>query len=353
MAKTVSIPSHIVTSGDDIYFYNLVYNTSLGSFARVDNNIVVSDITISEVKSILDVSTYALSGLCTTPSKNPYSYFKPNGSAPYSLGDYAGYNLYAKAPTYFASRPSTAEIDIVPVGANYKIETNTLLRRGEMLPIYSGDANGWTDLKVDFVLYETSGAFLGPLCTSTHITGVDVIQMRNSTQVDSSILLVPNETKKYRLFTYASYTNGLGGNPQHIEDTYLTTDISAYGIIPWSLQYKFTSWAVMEPLNGATQYSIKVWNDATGPRNVETFEGYFRTTYWYYESPDGYPTKSYSNGAAAGATLFPNASEGSGTTVTMIFDNPVTTKDTGHERNILVEYQETGGAWHTLFEHTY
>ena len=59
-----------------------------------------TNISFTLVRTTIGESTWTLSGLCSSSLVNDYSYYKPNGSSPYKLGDFRWYCHGALGGTY-------------------------------------------------------------------------------------------------------------------------------------------------------------------------------------------------------------------------------------------------------------
>ena len=87
-------------------------NTLSGSYVLINgygypNSIGGSNISVSAIKSILGESSNTVQGLCTSSHINQYSPHRPNGSAPYRLGDFRYYTHTAQGGVNFVTSANT------------------------------------------------------------------------------------------------------------------------------------------------------------------------------------------------------------------------------------------------------
>lgn len=110
------------------------YDVSEGTFD-------VSNITMTEIRDVLGESTHKLSELCQSPNINQWALFKPDGSSPYSMGDFGGYNHTANPTTYFYEEPKdgTYPINYSSSEDSYSVGFGYILKRGELPPTGSKD----------------------------------------------------------------------------------------------------------------------------------------------------------------------------------------------------------------------
>jgi len=220
MAKTLAIPSHIVTSGDADHYYNLVLSTAIGDISRSSNNIVVSNNTLNDIKAALGLSANDIQTLSRSSAINLSSYYRPNKAAPDTFDEFVGYNHYAKPATYIAAKyTETQDLNITSDG---KINFSVTMRRGERLPMESS-AGYWSGMKVKFELLNNSTL---AVLQTVEVADVDVDTMRNSTTVSCQFIGISNATTLYKV-KVSSYYMLNEVDTQLIEDGTYTENINA------------------------------------------------------------------------------------------------------------------------------
>lgn len=356
MAKIVSIPSHIISSSDDTYYFNLVNNapTKVGTVTRNGNNMEVVNISLNQLKTLLGGTTFSLSDICRLASVNQYSYYKPNGVSPYRMGDFAGYNHLAKPSTYFAERVSTVSVLVDSSGGIYTINLSPLLsvilRRGELPPSYAGGGEiSWDDIDIHFELRANGAGDGGTIIDENIVEGVSVPTMQSSGSGDQypGSFIVSNGDAIYKLNIRPYY---MYNGPQAIEDSPVIVTITAAGFYVVDIAWYPT--LITEPAVSAISYSLLVWNNIPNNGNSETYAGKFRCVYTY--NTDEFTEQTRTGETSGDITLSPGGTQGTGVTASMIFDYPVGAVDTAWPRTMTVYYEnDTHTGWIELIARMY
>lgn len=328
-AKIVPIPAHIVSSGDDTGYYNIVndVNNRIGDISRSGNNMLISNIRLSRIRTVIGGSSYNLGSLLSSSTINTNSFYRTNKASPHGVSEMAGYNHLAKPSTYFASNPNTLSSDILEDGSNFKITISTQLRRGERIPAYGGYVASWNNIKIVLRVYEKSGLIQGALLQTRTVTGVNVTRMFSSA-INSIDVPMPNTTTEYWLDIKAYYTYNT--TDREIEDSIravlTTTRIYDYSLI--------SSGTLVRPFEQAQTYSFDVKNNAPETSNSKSYIGQFRVKFTYYFSSDA---TSLSNSYALSSydvSVSPQQTK----SVTCTFDPQVTDVDELRAMSITVYY---------------
>lgn len=342
MAKTVAIPDYILSLGSAAVtsYYNLVVASGIGTTTHVGDNLIVSTIKLSQIKTALGLTTNSIKVLCESANVNTYSKFKPNGSSPYKMGDFAGYNHYAKAPTYFASRPTSDEIYLINEDGDFRVTAK--LRRGEGL--HGGSELYWANMTVVFELIVGTG--LPTILSTQTITGVNVTDMYSSTIVESGYFTVPNDTELYRMRISAYYT--LGGATVEIEDPHLyypltVIEYTAPLPVTYLLDMADLHGHYIEPTEGTNLFIPNILNDGD-----LAFNGQIRCDYEYYNEES---TLCHWNGQTSGNVSIPAHSTGVAVSLTA-GGGAIGIVDETQNRTIIMEYY-SDGIWYQFFSYTY
>lgn len=150
MGKIVNVPAEAVR-----YNHNTAYfNSPIGQISNVTGDpytFEVSNIKVSEVRAALGENTYKISELCTSSKINPYALFRPSGSPPYKLSDFAGYNHGAVATTDYYSIPGPYSW----TGGGNKLVV-TLITTGERPPV---SPKSWDRVRVKLYVPATGNVY--------------------------------------------------------------------------------------------------------------------------------------------------------------------------------------------------
>lgn len=219
-SKTIAIPSHIIAAGMDGNYFTNVYNTGVGaSITHVGNNMVISDISVTNVRNVLGIFPTQISDLCLSTTINQHSYYKPNGSPPYRLGDFAGYNEDARPTTYFYNKSVTTWT--ATKTSSYVIAMGFDLRCGEIPPAGS---RSWSYVRIKVVINDTLNSrtltFYSPLQAVSYSMSSFIASYTDSSNV--SIQGTATITAEYMDSTNTvKYSD--------IEDTYPTVTVNIAG----------------------------------------------------------------------------------------------------------------------------
>lgn len=351
-AKTVAIPSHITNAYDKTGYYNLVYDTGLGTISRSTDNMLVSDISTTVVRNVLAEDNNSVSDLCQSANINTYSYYKPASAGGWGLGELAGYNENAKPPTYFAGRPPNdplipVDVYIEPDGSDWKIHVDCILRRGEGIPTYTDSADDWADIDVTFSLRSLTGGGGGLELTSATVTGTSVTRMFSSTMVtayfvDEGTFTVTNTDTDYRLQVHAYY--GDGTTP--IEDSSLYYYITAKEYVP-ATPPTYTL-GVYEKVAG-TPFPMPQTGSGYIPSiycvSTSGYTGGIKVQFDYYP-PDGSLTTWY---GTCNSVWIEGDTDNSSATVVEVEDDGGTIGDIDTTKDRVVRFYYYGWSW-VLFE---
>lgn len=282
-AKTVPIPQHIIDSSDDLSYFNLVNYVTyrIGDITRSGNNMLISNIRLTRLRTVLEETSYNLSTILTSDNINLNSYYRSSKTAPHGMGEMAGYNHLAKPSTYFAAKFTTKTLNIEEDGANWKVTCPTELRRGERPPAYGGYVASWYGIKIVAKLYakpSSAPPLEEDLLQTVTVTGVNVARMFSST-INNLSIPVDNVSDDYWLRISAYYT-------------YLTSDLSIgdsiYATLTTIQRYPFdiiSVGTILAPLL-SDQYTFQVKNDIPDYGNSERYIGQFRVKFTYYYGTD-------------------------------------------------------------------
>ena len=331
-AKIVPIPAHIVSSRDDTGYYNIVndVNNRIGNISRSGNNMLISNIRLTRIRTVLEETSYNLSTILTSDNINLNSYYRSSKTAPHGMGEMAGYNHLAQPPTYFAAHFTTKTLNIAEDGSNWKVTCPTELRRGERFPAYSGNKLSWDDIKIVAKLYKKPSSappLEGDLLQTITVTGVDVTRMFSST-INNISIPVDNVSDDYWLYINAYYT-------------YLTSDLSIGDSIRATLttvkRYPYdiiSGGTLLLPFQTAEIYGFNVKNDAPDTGNSERYVGQFRVKFTYYFNADATVMSNSYGTSSYGIGIYPQDTE----SITCTFDSQLSGYDTERARSITVYY---------------
>lgn len=124
--------------------YNTM-NNDIGTIVAIDElnrTFDVSNISISLVRNVIGASVSTVGGLCTSSRVNQWALFRPSGSAPYKLGDFAGYNHQANPTTYIMVQLASGEYEIYRMPSSpytTSVSFGLILKKGERPPTPSRD----------------------------------------------------------------------------------------------------------------------------------------------------------------------------------------------------------------------
>lgn len=368
MTKTVAIPSHITGTVAQDNYYNLVYNggNCTGTLTKSYPDILVSDITTTKIQDVIGSSSHAVSTLCTA-TINENSYYKPDHSSPYNMGDFACYNPNAKPPTYYASHPAYDPDSPIEVyledagGGDYKIRVDCSLRRGDLVPTHGNGASDWSNINVIFSLRTLAGGGGGTELSATTVTGVSVTSYTYNTPVVAYIydnsgtsFDIDNEDQSYRLRITAQYANG---TDETIEDGVLNYYVYASEYVPatppsWSLNMyeRPVGTLGLAPVTGSG------WGTAVYNASAGAYYGELKAQFAYYIYPDGYPTVTTWYGTAVGCYIPENTTNDAMSVTTVQFVNDsgnILDIDTGTGRQTVRVYYFNGTDWINFATYTY
>jgi hypothetical protein len=358
MPKTVAIPAHITDSSDKTGYYNLVQETGLAGISRNGDDMLISNITTPIIRNILGEDNVDIIQLCQSANINPYSFYKPNGSAPYSFGDFAGYDKNAMPPTYYASHPTIDAVQIQEITSGvYGIQISTILRRGEALPLYNPAVDSWNNIKVVFQLREATGGGGGLLLATSTIENINVLKMFSSTLVTSDWLTwttpapFPNATTDYRVQIHAYYT--YGGSDVAIEDGSLAYTITANEYIPaapptYDLYVYAHNGHNIEPVEETNSFGEGVYSMPSD--KDASYSGDLRCHYLYKPTDGSYPTEWI--GYAYGQYIPAGTESADAILVTMAGGSAIGLVDKTHSRYLTMEYYNSAG-WQEFYNHTF
>lgn len=339
--KTIVIPSHIINSGDDSHWFNILngYGNRIGSLAKSGNNINVSNIRLSQLMDVLGESG-SLADVLTSDNINQNSYYKTNKTGVHSMGEMAGYNHLAKPSTYFVTKwESGLELNIAPDGVDWMVTVPVELRRGEIIPSYSDNVLSWSGIKVIVKLWED--VEIDPTLYETIImTGINVSTMRNSTTVNVEIP-VTNDNETYKLEIRAYYT--YGGSDIEIEDGVLWVHLTTVERVPFSLAVQTPILAFSSP---GSSYVFNCLNDIAESGNAEPYIENFRVVCTGYFGVDPETADTF-YGYSPVVSIYAQETE----EVTATFDPEIRSDlDTALEYSITIYYDSGGDTWVQLYQ---
>ena len=234
MSKLVTIPigsPYIPQNGDIGTYSNYIANEGL-PFASVIRTFEINDITITRIRQVLGNPVDAqgnpitdVSLLCSHANINMWALFRPNKVSPFKIGDFAGYNHTAGAPTHFIGKTTsmTFNLDI-----NKKFAIPFLLNRGERPPSWTDPATMWEWVKVSVATVS------GDLYVNTYkVASVYGESVGNTTP--QHIIEITPPANDYYLFTIsviAHYVETGYANIKQIEDSHpnITITVTPYFI---------------------------------------------------------------------------------------------------------------------------
>lgn len=293
MRKIVAIPAHIVNSGDADHWFNIVNGSTnrIGTIFRSSNNMQVYNIRKSQIKNILGESADNLIDLLTSANINANAYYKSSGSANLSMNAMAGYNHLAKPSTYYANEKWTAlTLYAQADGENYKVVLPLQLRRGEIIPAYSGNVTSWSTIKVVVKLYDDEE--IPNLLETVTTSNVNVSQMRNSTIVNVNIPIL-NADDTFKLLVESFYTHG---SENIIEDTWSQFVLTVKAIAAYNLIAPL----ILVPNYGYSTYGVNIANDG-GAAYIGQI--HIKFNFWW----DGTNVSFY--GTSDGVSIYPEGTE--------------------------------------------
>ena len=234
MSKLVTIPigsPYIPQNGDIGTYSNYVANEGL-PFASVIRTFEINDITITRIRQVLGNPVDAqgnpitdVSLLCSHANINMWALFKPNKVSPFRIGDFAGYNHTAGAPTHFIGKTTIMTFNL---NINKTFDIPFLLNRGERPPSWTNPATTWDLVKVSILTLS------GDLSVNTYKVATVYGESVGNTTPQHIISITPptNDYYSFVISVIAHYVNTGYGNEAVIEDTHpnITINVSPYFI---------------------------------------------------------------------------------------------------------------------------
>lgn len=138
----------------------------ISTMSLVDSNTIdCSNIKISGVKAVLGSSSTSISALCQSPNINKGANFRPLGTPPYNLGDFAGYNHNAYPTVFYYSEIHS------PLAATYSgsgIPISLVLAKGERSPDKDNVNYSWDRIRLEL---NTTGGLTSSLTNTVAMQG--------------------------------------------------------------------------------------------------------------------------------------------------------------------------------------
>lgn len=318
MGKLVTIPSHIIASGEGSQWYNILNGEGnrIGTLSALESN-------------QFDVINIWADQLPAREDINTHSYFRTSKTGAFSFGEMAGYNHLAKPATYFAERWTELSLNIAEDGEDYKVTLPVQLRRGEKLPNYNNNASSWGSVKLVVELW--NNAFL-ELIESVESPGINVTKMFQSEVVNVGIP-VPNLDETYKVVVKAYYTVTAD---TLIEDTSMNITLTAVALQPYALEVQTPILAFGSPSSTFTFYCK---NTASNTGNAQAYTAAFRVICkgWFGVDPE---TADSIYGLSEIIGIYPQDTE----EVTATFSSPSIPSglNTAVEYSVTIFYDSTG-----------
>lgn len=123
-----------------------------------------SNITTTKVKNVLGESSTSVGALCQSNKINKGANFRPSGTAPFNLGDFAGYNHNAYPTTFYYSFNPVVNSTYVGGG----IPISFVLAKGERPPEKDNTSCSWDRIKLEV---NVTGGLNASLSTNVAMTG--------------------------------------------------------------------------------------------------------------------------------------------------------------------------------------
>ena len=172
--------------------YNTL-NNDIGTIVAEDGlnrTFDISNISISHIRNVIGESVSTVGGLCRSSKVNQWALFRPSGSAPYKLGDFAGYNHQANPTTYIMVQLASGEFEIYrqpTTPYTTTVSFGLILKKGERPP--AGQRN-WRYIRL---VATVSGGLTGTYSFLTEATDL----------YDPSIITIPIPSNDPVTFTLA------------------------------------------------------------------------------------------------------------------------------------------------------
>lgn len=199
-----------------------------------------------QVAYVLGETDSSLAGLCTSPKVNKGANFRPLGTPPYSLDDFAGYNHNAYPVIFWYSFQNV--LDATYVGGG--IPVTLVLAKGERAPEKDNPNCSWDRIRLELTL---SGGLTASLVDNLAMTGTYL--SGSLTNAEFTIPIASNDYYNAIGVIRGFYTDPWGEKVSEIADLYKTFTIkvvptftlinidTAIGATPASymLYYRLTS----------------------------------------------------------------------------------------------------------------
>lgn len=219
--KTIPIDSPYNTMNNDI--------GTIVATDEINRTFDVSNISISDIRNVIGESVSTVGGLCSSGKVNQWALFRPSGSAPYKLGDFAGYNHQANPTTYVMVQlaSGTYEIYRQPTSPyTTTVSFGLILKKGERPPTPSRD---WRYIRL---VATVSGGLTGTYSFFTQATDA----------YDPSIITIPipsNDPVSFTLAITGHYVDDSNsyiiGPIEGVIDTVTVNAVPAYAAAPSAL----------------------------------------------------------------------------------------------------------------------
>lgn len=238
-----------------------VVNNDIGTVVAIDEvnrTFDVAGIGLYEIRDVLGESTDGLIELCTSNKINPWALFRPDGSAPYEIFDFAGYNHEAYPTTHFNTKTSTAWN--ATKASNLVIAKGFDIVKGEKPPTGS---RSWSYVRVKVVLTDTLNNR-----TLTFYSAVQAVGSSPSTFIATYTDSINGAVQGSAVVT-AEYVDSTGSIVYgEIEDTYPEISVNIGGYYVTLAAAEFAS----NPPTGAVRWYYVQAN--TPPYNNLTYIDY-------------------------------------------------------------------------------
>lgn len=149
MGKILNMPTYL-----NAYSFKSGTNIPINAADIVvvnDTTLDVSNIDIAaDVKTFFGAGSTSLGVLCQLPAINKFARYRPEGVAPFRLGDFAGYNHYALPPSSIVGMTSSTNKTYESSTGLYPFNVHLTIQKGEREPSIGVEAWGAAVVKFTY-----------------------------------------------------------------------------------------------------------------------------------------------------------------------------------------------------------